>query len=117
MTATDKLLMWLYLALALIALYATWSHNLEFLALPGHGGGVRGFIELAYANPAAGSMSNDIVAASAAGFVFMLAEARRLKIRYVWVYIVLSAAVAFSAMFALFLAARQMKLAAARQAG
>jgi len=42
----------------------------------------------------------------------MIAEARRLGIRFVWVYIVLSLGIAVSVMFPLFLIARQIKLAA-----
>jgi hypothetical protein len=109
----DRLLIALYAALAAAALYATWSHNLEFFALPDNGG-ILGFIRLAYANPAASSLANDILFVCLAAFAFMLAEARRLGIRFVWAYIVLSLGVAVSVMFPLFLIARQLRLAPQR---
>lgn len=111
----DRLLIALYAALAAAALYATWSHNLEFLALPGNGGAL-GFVRLAYANPAAASLANDILFAGLAVFAFMLAEARRLGIRFAWVYIILSLGVAVSVMLPLFLIARQLRLAPRRAA-
>ena len=113
MTGTDKSLIALYAALALGALLATWSHNLEFFALPDNGG-VQGFIRLAYANPAAASLANDILFVCLAAFTLMLVEAKRLGIRYVWLYILLSLAVAVSVMLPLFLIARQLKLAQSR---
>lgn len=113
MTGTDKSLIALYAALALGALLATWSHNLEFFALPDNGG-VQGFIRLAYANPAAASLANDILFVCLAVFTLMLVEARRLGIRHVWLYILLSLAVAVSVMLPLFLIARQLKLAQSR---
>ena len=47
-----------------------------------------------------------------AAFVWMVVEARRLGIRFVWAYIGLSLLVAVSVMFPLFLLARQRRLAA-----
>ena len=110
MSGTDRSLIVLYAALAVGALLATWSHNLEFFALPGNGGAL-GFIRMAYANPAAASLANDILFVCLAVFAFMVTEARRLGIRYVWVYIVLSLGIAVSVMFPLFLIARQLRLA------
>lgn len=113
MSRGDRLLVALYALLAAGALYATWSHNLEFFALPDNGG-LAGFIRQGYANPAAASLANDILFVCLAAFAFMLAEARRLGIRYVWVYILLSLGIAISVMFPLFLIARQLRLGADR---
>ena len=110
MSGTDRSLIVLYAALAVGALLATWSHNLEFFALPGNGGAL-GFIRMAYANPAAASLANDILFVCLAVFTFMVVEARRLGIRYVWVYILLSIMVAVSVMVPMFLIARQLRLA------
>jgi len=109
MSRTDKLLIALYAMFAVAALFATWSHNLEFFALPDNGGTL-GFIRQAYANPAAASLANDILFVCLASFSFMLVEARRLGIRFVWLYILLSLLVAISVMLPLFLIARQLKL-------
>lgn len=110
MTRNDKLLCGLYAATSLIALYATWSNNLAFFALPDNGGLI-GFIKAGYVNPAAASLSNDLFLFGFAATVFMLVEARQLGIRFVWAYIALSLTVAISVFFPLFLIARQMKMA------
>lgn len=110
MKTGDRVLITLYAVLAAGALYATWSNNLEYFALPDNGG-IVGFFRHGYVNPAAASLSNDLLFVCLAAFTFMLSEARRLGIRLVWLYIALSLAVAVSVMFPLFLIARQLKLA------
>jgi Terpene cyclase DEP1 len=111
LSSRGKALCALYGALSLIALVATWSFNLQFFALPDNGG-LMGFVRGGYANPAAASLTNDLLMLGAACAVFMLTEARRLKIRFVWVYVVLSFAIAISVMFPLFMVARQIRLEA-----
>ena len=113
MTRNDKLLCGLYAAISLIALFATWSNNLAFFALP-DSGGLMGFLRAAYVNPAAASLAKDLCLFGLAATVFMLTEARRLHIRFVWVYIVLSLAVAISVFFPLFLIARHKRLVGLR---
>lgn len=112
MKTADKTLCVFYGLVAVGALFATWSQNLAFFALPDNGG-LLGFIRAAYANPAAASISNDILFMCFAAFTFMIVEARRLGIRHVWLYIVLSCGIAVSVMFPLFLLVRQRRLAAA----
>jgi hypothetical protein len=108
--APNKILIAIYAALAVIALYATWSNNLAFFALPDNGG-LLGFIAATKANPAATSIANDITVFAIVAFIFMVLEARKLGVRFVWIYILLSLAVAVSVMFPLFLIARELKLA------
>lgn len=102
-----------YLAIAAAALIGTWSQNLAFLALPDNGGAA-GFIRASMANPAAASISIDLLFCCLAAFVWMIVEARRLGIRFVWIYIVLSFVIAVSVMFPLFLIARQRRMEALR---
>ncbi|MBP8001515.1 MAG: DUF2834 domain-containing protein [Chloroflexi bacterium] len=59
---------------------------------------------------AAASFTNDLLLLALAGVVFMAVEARRLHMRFVWVYILLSGPIAISVMFPLFLIARQITL-------
>lgn len=106
----DKVLCVIYGLLAVAALIATWSQNFAFFALPDNGG-ILGFIRMSYANPAAASIANDVLFVALAAFAFMVSEARRLRIPYVWVYVLLSLCIAISVMFPLFLLARQRKLA------
>lgn len=116
MTTGDQKLCLFYGLLAFGALVATWSQNIAFFLLPDNGG-LPGFIRMAYANPAAASLSNDVVFVAVVAGIFMIAEARRLQVRHVWLYLVLSACVAISVMFPLFLIARQRRLAALRTSG
>lgn len=111
MTRSGKTLCALYATIAVVALFATWSNNLEFFRQADNGGLV-GFLRGGYANPAAASLSNDLFMLGAAASVLMFVEAKRLGIRFVWVYFVLSFVIAVSVMFPLFLLARQIKLEA-----
>jgi hypothetical protein len=102
-----------YALAALGALFATWSQNLAFFASPANDGALA-FLRAAYANPAAASLSNDLFFLCFTAVVWMVVEARRHRIRFVWVYVVLSFAVAISVSFPLFLIAREGRLAQER---
>lgn len=110
MTRQDKILCVAYAVIAAGALIATWSQNIRFMRQHDNGG-ITGFLEDAWANPAAASLSNDLLFLALAAVVWMIVEARRLGIRYVWAYVLLSAVTAISVTFPLFLLARQLKLA------
>jgi hypothetical protein len=113
MSNHDRIVCCIYALLAAAALVATWTQNLIFMAQP-ESGGVRGFVAAAFANPAAASIGFDILFLSLAVFVWMVLEARRLGIRFVWVYIALSFVIAVSVMVPVFLIARQRRLAGVR---
>jgi len=63
-------------------------------------------------NPAAASLSIDLAFFGLAAVIWMVVEARRLQIPWVWAYVVLSFLIAISVTFPLFLIARQRRLAA-----
>lgn len=111
MKASDRALCAVYAAIAVIALFATWSQNLAFLATPDNGG-IAGFFRASYANPAAASLANDVLLYALAGCIFIVVESRRLNIRFPILYILLAVTIAISVAFPLFLIARQRKLAA-----
>jgi Na+/serine symporter len=111
----SKTLCWIYGAIALGALVATWSQNIRFFGKEDNGG-LSGFIEGMYENAAAASISNDLLFMLLAAFVLMYIEGRRHGIRHLWVYFVGSFLIAVSVMFPLFLLARERKLAAERVA-
>jgi hypothetical protein len=104
-----RLLVPLYAAIALGALVATWWHNIAFIKA---GGTISDFLTDGYANHVAASLINDLWFLIAAVFVFMLVDARRNGVRHVWLYIVLSFAIAVSVMFPIYLIARERKLRA-----
>jgi len=57
-------------------------------------------------------LSLDILIVAIAGSAFMIFEARKLGMKRVWIYILLSGLTAFAFTFPLFLAMREKKLAA-----
>jgi len=113
MTKADKTLCAIYGAIAAIALIGTWSQNILFFSESGTTSGLD-FIRACFANHAAASISIDILLFAFAAFVFMGVEAKRLGIRFLWVYIVLSMGIAVSVMFPLFMIARQRRIAGTR---
>lgn len=115
MTRSEKYLCALYATIAVVAIIATWSNLLAFFAQP-EGRTIAGWYNALYANNAAAAILNDLLALTIAACIFMAVEGRRLNMRLVWVYILLSWLVAISLMFPLFLIARQMKMAQQRQA-
>jgi hypothetical protein len=64
--------------------------------------------------PSVSSLTVDLLIAAIAGSILIVVESRRLGMRFAWVYVVLSAVVAFAFAFPLFLAMRERQLAAAR---
>ena len=99
-----------YGAIAVLALCGTWSQNLHYMT------GLAGFLYDAKANPAARSVTIDIILVAVSASFFMVWEARRLGIRFVWAYVFFGVTVAISVTFPLFLIAREVRLAA-RQNG
>jgi hypothetical protein len=110
MSRRDKVLCTIYGLIALAALIATWTQNLAFMRQPDHGW-LAGFLRGGYANPAAASLTNDLLFFALAGAIFMVVEARRVGVRFVWAYLVVAFCVAISVAFPLFLIARQRALA------
>jgi hypothetical protein len=110
MRSPDKILCWTYGLISLAALIATWSQNIRFFTRS-HDNGGWDFLTACYANPAAGSITNDILLLTLAAWVFMVVESRRLGVRHVWAYILGCLLVASSVAVPLFLLARQRRLA------
>jgi hypothetical protein len=84
-----------------------WYFNLRFLAAAGN---LLGFLRAGFANPAVASVTVDIMIASVAFLIWMVMEARRLRMGHWWVYVVLTFSVAFACAFPLFLMMRQRRL-------
>lgn len=118
MTAHQRWLVAFYAVVALAALVATWSQNLQLMA-PGMGplDPYAVFIEQAGANAGARSITVDIAFFLLAAAAFMIIEARRLGVRFVWAYILLSFFIAISVTFPLFMIAREFRLAAVADPG
>ncbi len=94
----------IYAVIAVVALYGTWSQNLSY------GPTLHGFLPDAKANPASRSLAIDIFMMALCASFLMTYEARRLGIRFAWVYIFFGLTVAISFTFPLFLIAREFAL-------
>lgn len=115
MTTSRKLLCAVYAVIALAAFVATWSQNVAYLD-SGTTGFLTGFIDGTRVTPASRSITVDILLFFLAAAVFMVIEARKLGVRYVWAYIVGGALIAISVTFPLFLIARERELAKSGEA-
>jgi hypothetical protein len=113
MTISQKLLCAFYALVAAAALYATWSQNIQLMS-PGMGplDPYVVFVEQMKVNPASRSIAVDIGFFLLAAAAFMVIEARRLGVRFVWLYIVLGFVIAISVTFPIFMIAREMRIAA-----
>lgn len=115
LTTADKAQCAAYGVLGLAALIGTQ------IALVRHftsyeGNDLVGFVENAVINPAAAFGVIDLLAVALVALVFMVVESRRLGVRFLWVYVVLTFVVAISVAFPAFLIARQLRLAEQRAA-
>ena len=111
METARRLLCTVYGLISVAALIATWSQNVAYF---GGGNPLAGFVSFwkdTRANPAAQSITADILLFALAATVFMVVEARRHKIRFVWAYIAGGVLIAVSVTFPLFLIARELRLA------
>lgn len=94
-----------YLVLAVLGLVGTWTYNI--LAIVQR----RDFIgDLTSGGPAVSSITTDLLIVAVAGSVFIVVEARRLGMRFAWLYIVGAAVTAFAFTFPMFLAMRQRRI-------
>lgn len=93
-----------YAVLALVGLAGTWYFNVLAIV------GMRDFLgDLVSSGPAVSSITVDLLVVAVAGSVFLLVEARRLGMRFGWLYVVGSALTAFAFTFPLFLAMRERR--------
>jgi hypothetical protein len=100
---------WLYAALAVAGFFGTLVFNLQFAREAG-GFDVAAFVAGGFANPAAASLTVDLLVALAAFLVWSFVEARRIGMRRWWVYVLVTFLVAFAVAFPLFLLARDRRL-------
>jgi hypothetical protein len=107
MLVSRKVLCAVYVAIALVALIATWSQNILFL---NGGGSFLGFWEATKANPASRSITVDIALLLLSVAILMVIESRRVGVKYVWAYILAGFLIAISVAFPLFLLARELRL-------
>ena len=110
MSRNQQGLIAVYALIAVGALILTWSQNLAYFGGGGGGPAFWTFIVETKANPASRSITVDIGFFLLAACAFMVIEARRLGVRFVWLYVLLAFLVAASVAFPLFMIAREMRL-------
>ena len=93
-----------YLLLSVAGLIGTWYFNLLAIRQG------RNFLEDWSSTPAVSSATTDLFFAASAASIFMFYESKRLKMKYVWLFILGSFVTAIDFTFPLFLAFRERKL-------
>ncbi|MEQ9074673.1 MAG: DUF2834 domain-containing protein [Sandaracinaceae bacterium] len=96
--------------IALAALGVTWTQNIQWM-MANPGASPWKFVTDGFVNHAAASLSWDLLLLTAACIVFMVIEARKHGVRFLWAYIVFAFAIAISVTFPLFLWARERAMA------
>ena len=109
MPVSRKLLCAVYATIAIAALIATWSQNAAYFN--NIAGFFTDFMADTKVTPASRSISVDILFFFLAAAIFMVIEARKHGVRFVWAYIVGGVLIAISVTFPLFLLARELRLA------
>jgi Protein of unknown function DUF2834 len=117
-----RLLLCIYYAvIAVVALVGTWGHNVAYLVpgegpLTGFANATLRFWPATLATPASTSITVDLGMLTLAISVWMLLEARRLRVALPWLYVIGGLLVAISVTAPLFLIARERRLAARAEA-
>lgn len=107
-----------YFAVAVLALFGTFTQNVRYMhpeegRVLGFAYATARFWPETLATPASTSITVDLGLLLIPIFALMILEARRLGIRFVWLYIVGGILIAISVTFPLFLIAREWRLAKA----
>jgi uncharacterized membrane protein len=99
-----KKLFWVYLVLSIVGLVSAWVFNA--LAVMNN----QDYAGAWFGTAVDWVLSADFTVVAIAVVVFMIAEARRLKMKRVWLYNLLSGITAMAFTFPLFMAMRERKL-------
>ena len=103
-------LSYLYLFLSILGAILPMMANFNFAIEYGNSFDIKNFIALANANPAAQSISRDLLVGATAVFIWIVNESKKLNIKNMWVVYIgtFLIAFAFSAPFFLFLRERRI---------
>ncbi|MEY2698542.1 MAG: hypothetical protein RL720_498 [Actinomycetota bacterium] len=99
-----KSIFWFYLMLSIIGLVTSWVFN--GLAVINN----QNYLAAWFGTAVDWVLSADLTIVAIAVVVFMISEARRLKMKRVWLYILLSGFTAMAFTFPLFMAMRERQL-------
>jgi Terpene cyclase DEP1 len=110
-TGHIPMLAWVYLALAMAGALLPWLANLDYIHQYGGSFDLGLFVQLANANPAAQSLTRDLLVGASAVTLWMVNESRRLGMRHLWLVLLISVTIAFACAAPLFLHLRERRLA------
>jgi len=104
------ILSYLYLSLSILGAILPMISNFNFAMEYGSSFDINKFIQLANANPAAESISRDLLIGASAIFIWIVNESRKLNMKNMWIVYVgtFLIAFAFSAPFFLYLRERRI---------
>tara|TARA_Y100000589_G_scaffold2058_1_gene1923 strand:+ start:190 stop:558 length:369 start_codon:yes stop_codon:yes gene_type:complete len=104
------ILSYLYLLLSILGAILPMMSNFNFAMEYGPSFDINQFIQLANANPAAESISRDLLIGASAVFIWIVNESRKLNMKNMWIvyFGTFLIAFAFSAPFFLFLRERRI---------
>jgi hypothetical protein len=111
MPISRKALCFAYGLIALLAFVTTWGNAWAYVGLGVVGSNVA-FWQDTLVNPASRFLTLDVFFLGLAVFVWMVLEARRLGMRFVWLYLLFGMLVAISVTVPIFLINRERALAA-----
>ena len=106
-SSSDRVLVLTYAVAAAAAFVGTQASLVAHLA---DGGGLTDFVTDPLSTPAGVFFGVDLLAVAIVALVFMVAEGRRIGLRRLWLYVLLTFVVAISVSLPLFLMARQLHL-------
>lgn len=113
MTVSRKTLCVVYAFIAVVALAGTWLQNVKYLEMHlGFWGFQRFFYQESLINPAGRANLVDMYFFGIAVFIWMVMEARRLRMRFIWLYPAAFLLIGISVFVPIFLINRQRALAA-----
>jgi len=103
-------LMFFYLLCAVAGMIVPWYYNLQFMMYGDEPFTIRRFIADGMATPLSSSLTMDFLIGASAAFMWMIVEGIRLKMKRLWLYVIVTFLVAFAFSFPLFLFFRERRL-------
>jgi hypothetical protein len=103
---------WVYLGFAALGAVSTWTYNILAVRELGRMFTPAEFVLSGFEGSAVlGSVASDFWVGSLVSLVWLVVEGRRLAMRRVWLYVVLTVMIAWAFAFPLFLHMRERRLA------
>ena len=110
MKKSQNVISWIYLGFAICGALLTTLANIDFVKSYGNTFDIIKFIQLSNINPAAQSISRDLLVSASAIFTWIILESRRLKMKNLWIVVLTTFTIAFAFSAPLFLFLRERRL-------